>query len=423
MVCLLELLNLWKYDPFWFDVCAPLVCLKKYVKPKDLVVYYPSTGRDVAWIRSAIDNNWFKRNTDFSNVVYVLSNYYVSPDFIFYIFRDYGFSIVEIDVNYVVARYNNHYIIYLLLDNNCVLKALEILGAKLCCFIGKNDGCRSWANYECVNNKRWLSRIAKLMVDGGLYITDHFTREISQICTPRLILLTGFRVGPFNFRFVGTCDLPLRPFFSEKLFMFKIQKTKFKEKIDNESSFSVPPELRSHPCLNLKAEEIHALLEIIELIINKRGTIKDILHYYNSGKNLNSPHVLRCVARMISASKEININEAFNYLLDIAASLGETAEFTLNLIDKLASRINMRILLNAFDKLKHEQSFLTFLLAYHVLIRSNCESVKDLVTEIIKAPSKIIKYNAYARRFLGELLERCPKQASQIIKEQNIEIW
>jgi len=70
---------------------------------------------------------------------------------------------------------------------------------------------------------------------------------------------------------------PIRLFVLEKLFVFKIWKTRYKENTDNELLFSRSPELRSYSCLNLRTKEISVLLEILELIIRKRRAIKDRL--------------------------------------------------------------------------------------------------------------------------------------------------
>lgn len=76
--------------------------------------------------------------------------------------------------NYRIEQRGDRYFCFFSDDNNAVFEKIRDANLPITTFIGINDGCREGGNYECVNNKSWLSRVFKRFpTSGGRYITDH----------------------------------------------------------------------------------------------------------------------------------------------------------------------------------------------------------------------------------------------------------
>ena len=60
-------------------------------------------------------------------------------------------------------------------QNNEVLAIMRLLGVKLSCFIGRNDGCEEGGNYgDCVNEALFFKRLIPMIpAEGMKYLTDH----------------------------------------------------------------------------------------------------------------------------------------------------------------------------------------------------------------------------------------------------------
>lgn len=141
--------------------------ISKFIPEYSKLCFYPSSGVDLIWAVMDLDCDFFI----FSDK----GNRYINWEMVEKDFEKNKkqISIIKYCDDFIVFRSGEKTGFFIWKDNNIVIEWMNRCGLKVHHFIGICDGCCEGGNYECVNDRPFVTKLLKVASNGMKYITDH----------------------------------------------------------------------------------------------------------------------------------------------------------------------------------------------------------------------------------------------------------